>query len=216
MPTFKEKCPEFGQKINVDGSDEDCIFIRHHDRGGFLVQYRESALLHRSNDEWISVSEEPQWTQITEDESTWPPLDVLVCVDDTVHGNTSYFRKSSINERFIGQYWTHFPKRKKEEKPYMSDESIEQLKREETEARLWELERKADEFDDFIRSQKRKESSPWKSSKNERPKQGAPFIMRGKEIKLNHEYYTYSRVTDNFDEFIKLSRYMDEWMEIPK
>lgn len=193
-----------------------------------MVQYREGVLLHRSNDEWTSVSEEPQWTQITEDESTWPPELTLVVIDSycgfrngkkisakSIARNTSEYEI----EQLYGAHWTHIPIRKKEEKHHVSDESIEQLKRAETEARLLELERKAGEFDDFIRSQKRKESSPWKST-DIKPEHSGMFLLRRKSIKgfiMNLHIRSYDSLLKIWSHN-EVSDYINgyEWMEIPK
>lgn len=155
MPKFKEKCPEFGQKIRVHG---DLGFFASKDKKYFLVQFEDIGRFVNDNDEWIPASEEPQWTQITEDESTWPMLGQHFLLGnqsdlpsvqfyrsiDGIFYDETIFQSPKIKVcELIGRMWLPLPvppKRKKEEKPYMSDESIEQLKRAETEARLLKLE----------------------------------------------------------------------------
>lgn len=218
MPTFEEKCPEFGQKIRVNVRCEDLVFLRY-DCGNYICHSETFTYYYKSEVKWTPTSEEPQWTQITEDESTWPPLNKYVAIDSSLIAIR--YKDTNVKRDLIGQFWTHIPTRKKEEKPYISDKSIDQLKRAETEARLCKLERKADEFDDFIRSQKRKESSPWKST-HIKPSPGSLILVRkgppgpGGVMKI-HEYWK-SHGLDSLYETISNENFItyQEWMEIPK
>lgn len=229
MPTFKEKCPEFGQKIRIkDSNHKFFIFIEERNGDYHLASDHCGVNGFGPSWEWEPITEETQWTQITEDESTWPSFghffimydnkDPFECLCDGV-GDTFATSKNNLRFQFInciGMQWCDLPRPhdiKKEEKPYISDESIEQLKRAETEARLWKLERKADEFDDFIRSQKRKEKSPWKSSK-EKPIHQDEVLGRSK-LSTGDFIYGIGCIFRGDWSWSNCSR-PEEWMEIPK
>lgn len=89
MPTFEEKCPEFGQKIRVNVRCEDLVFLRY-DCGNYICHSETFTYYYKSEVKWTPTSEEPQWTQITEDESTWPNCDEFLLNDSL---ETTIFRK---------------------------------------------------------------------------------------------------------------------------
>lgn len=217
MPTFKEKCPEFGQKINVDGNDKDCFFICKDADGDFKVQYNGAVYFHSSSEEWISVSQEPQWTQITEDESTWPPELTLVVIDSycgfrngkiisakSISRNTSEYEI----EQLYGAHWTHIPKRKKEEKTHLSDGS-------EVEEKLFKLEMDVKFLKEKIGLFEilKKEKSPWIYA-SMKPMHGNEVLVRSK---LSTGEFIYGigcifRGDWNWPHCVT----PEEWMEIPK
>lgn len=251
MPTFREKCPEFGQKISIEiyGKFTCQLYIGYdHTCNEYVIATGKGQVRRmKYHDEWHPAPDkEPQWTQITEDESTWPEEHSVVVVDfcdcETIehfsheftwwtrNRNEKLFQISDGEHRkfpneAIGMEWTHIPTRKKEEKTHLGDGSIEQLKREETEARLLKLERKADEFDDFIRSQKRKESSPWKCAINNPPPFGKLVFVRMKQNNGEFGYCISGRYDilrwhhdplNRENGFKDEEDFVGEWMEIPK
>lgn len=247
MPTFKEKCPEFGQKILIYNSiGFYCGNDKRAEMYKYKVRFKEYDDWFMGIDQWTPISEEPQWTQITEDSSTWPPVAKTVVLSDDAYESSYYHRLSDIGNGVLGKYWTHMPKRKKEE-AYFSDKSIDILKKAETEARLWKLERKADELESTVKFlneriiksdckledishvvekfKPQKESSPWKCAINNPPPFGKLVFVRMKQNNGEFGYCISGRYDilrwhhdplNRENGFKDEEDFIGEWMEIPK